>query len=90
MNIIMRYRNRKFYNSKQKRYTTMREISELLKQGEKVRIICADTRFDITAETLMRIECLDDLRTGQMPSIDQLKSVVCHRAGLFSHLGFGV
>lgn len=90
MTKIVRYSNRKFYDSKQKRYTTMREISELLRLGEDVKIICAYSQNDITAETLMRILYLDELRTRLRPSAEELKKVVCHQGGLFSYLGFGV
>jgi polyhydroxyalkanoate synthesis repressor PhaR len=53
--IIKRYRNRKLYNTQAKRYITLEEIEELIKQKVDVKVIDNDSDNDITASTLSQI-----------------------------------
>jgi len=53
--IIKRYRNRKLYNTQSKRYITLEEIEELIKEHEEVQVIDNPTGNDITAITLSQI-----------------------------------
>ena len=53
--IIKRYRNRKLYNTQSKRYVTLEEIEELIKDREEVQVIDNPTGNDITSATLSQI-----------------------------------
>ncbi len=53
--IIKRYHNRKLYNTEAKRYITLEQIEELIKQQVEVKVIDNATGEDITATTLSQI-----------------------------------
>lgn len=53
--IIKRYRNRKLYNTHSKRYVTLEEVEELIKDREEVQVIDNPTGNDITSATLSQI-----------------------------------
>jgi polyhydroxyalkanoate synthesis repressor PhaR len=66
--IIKRYRNRKLYNTQSKRYITLDEIEELIKDHVEVKVIENDTDNDITATTLSQIIFgLEKNQTGVLP-----------------------
>jgi polyhydroxyalkanoate synthesis repressor PhaR len=53
--VIKRYQNRKLYNTQSKRYITLEEIEDLIKQEQEVTVIDNNTGNDITAITLSQI-----------------------------------
>jgi polyhydroxyalkanoate synthesis repressor PhaR len=53
--IIKRYRNRKLYNTQSKRYVTLEQIEELIKDQEEIRVIDNASGENITAATLGQI-----------------------------------
>ena len=53
--LIKRYANRKLYNTKSSRYITLKGISELIENGEEVRVIDNETGEDITSVALSQI-----------------------------------
>ena len=55
MRFIKRYSNRKLYDTVGKKYITLSNIEQLIKQGETVKIIENETGEDITAATLSQI-----------------------------------
>lgn len=66
--IIKRYRNRKLYNTQTKRYITLEEIENLIKQQENIQVIENDSGNDITATTLSQIIFdLEKNQTGVLP-----------------------
>jgi polyhydroxyalkanoate synthesis repressor PhaR len=74
--IIKRYRNRKLYNTQSKKYITLEEIEELIKQQEAVKVIDNSTKNDITATTLSQIIFGSEKnKTGVLP-INLLISLV--------------
>jgi polyhydroxyalkanoate synthesis repressor PhaR len=74
--IIKRYRNRKLYNTQAKRYITLEEIEELIKQKVEVKVVDNVTENDITAATLSQIIFeLEKNQTGVLP-INLLISLV--------------
>jgi len=73
---IKRYRNRKLYNTQSKRYITLEEIEELIKEREEVQVIDNPTGNDITAATLSQIIFeLEKNQAGYLP-INLLISLV--------------
>jgi polyhydroxyalkanoate synthesis repressor PhaR len=74
--IIKRYRNRKLYNTQSKRYITLEEIEEIIKQQQEIKVIDNDSGNDITATTLTQIIFdLEKNKTGVLP-VDLLFSLV--------------
>ena len=74
--IIKRYRNRKLYNTQTKRYITLDEIEELIKDKKEVEVVDNGTGNDITASTLSQIIFgKEKNQTGVLP-IDLLISLV--------------
>ena len=51
---IVRYRNRKLYEKSERRFVTLHDIAKSVAEGDRVRIIAADTGDDITARILSR------------------------------------
>jgi polyhydroxyalkanoate synthesis repressor PhaR len=94
--IIKRYRNRKLYNTQSKRYITLDEIEEIIKQHDEIKVIDNDSGLDITATTLSQIIFeLEKNKTGVLP-VDLLFSLVQSggkrvdeiRRNLFTSLNF--
>jgi polyhydroxyalkanoate synthesis repressor PhaR len=66
--IIKRYHNRKLYNTQSKKYITLEEIEELIKEREEVKVIDNPTGNDITATTLSQVIFeLQKNQTGFLP-----------------------
>jgi polyhydroxyalkanoate synthesis repressor PhaR len=66
--IIKRYRNRKLYNTESKRYITLDEIEEIIKNEHDIKVIDNDSGSDITAATLSQIIFgLEKNQTGVLP-----------------------
>ena len=74
--IIKRYRNRKLYNTQAKRYVTLEEIEDIIKQQQEIQVIDNDSGVDITATTLSQIIFdLEKNQTGALP-VNLLMSLV--------------
>jgi polyhydroxyalkanoate synthesis repressor PhaR len=74
--IIKRYRNRKLYNTQSKRYITLDEIEQIIKQQHEIKVIDNDSGNDITATTLSQIIFeLEKNQTGVLP-VNLLLSLV--------------
>ena len=54
-NIIKKYSNRKLYDTKEKKYVNLSEISRLIREGAEVKVIDNETKEDITSLTLAQI-----------------------------------
>ena len=55
VHLIKKYANRKLYDTKLKKYVTLKYISQLVKNGKEVKVIDNVTGNDITATTLAQI-----------------------------------
>ncbi|MBC2736923.1 MAG: hypothetical protein HF981_21360 [Desulfobacteraceae bacterium] len=55
MHTIKKYTNRKMYDTHDKRYVTMAQLSELIKQGEEVMVIDNRTGEDITTSIISQL-----------------------------------
>ncbi|MBL8114625.1 MAG: hypothetical protein JNK60_17220 [Acidobacteria bacterium] len=54
MRHIVRYRNRKLYEPKERRFVTLSDLARTVAQGGKVEVVLSDTGEDITAKVLSR------------------------------------
>ena len=53
--VIKRYQNRKLYDTHQSCYVTLEEISQMIKNGDDLRVIDNKTKNDITQATLTQL-----------------------------------
>ena len=65
--LIKRYANRKLYNTQTSRYITLKGISELLEDGQEVRVIDNETGEDITNVALSQILVDNERSSGPVP-----------------------
>jgi polyhydroxyalkanoate synthesis regulator phasin len=74
---IVRYRNRKLYEAKERRFVTLEDLAKAVSSGVRLEVVAADTGEDITARILSRA-----LASGKAPvaaSADTLARIL--RAG---------
>jgi polyhydroxyalkanoate synthesis repressor PhaR len=53
--IIKKYSNRRLYDSTNKRYVTLEDISELIREGNEVKVIDSQTGADISKVILIQV-----------------------------------
>jgi polyhydroxyalkanoate synthesis repressor PhaR len=58
--VIKKYSNRRLYHTEEKRYITLEEVAQLIRQGQEVRVMDHQTQEDITQETLVQIILSDN------------------------------
>ena len=52
MPVIKHYANRKLYNLEARKYISLAEIEEMIRQGEEVQVVEHDSEQDITLSNL--------------------------------------
>jgi polyhydroxyalkanoate synthesis repressor PhaR len=62
--VIKRYANRKLYDMQSKRYLTLDEVAILIRAGEEIQVVDADTGGDLTGQVLSRIIADGSRREG--------------------------
>jgi polyhydroxyalkanoate synthesis repressor PhaR len=62
--VIKRYANRKLYDTQSKRYLTLDEVAILVRAGEEVQVVDADTGGDLTGQVLSRVIAEGSRREG--------------------------
>jgi len=55
MPVIKRYSNRKLYDTDSKRYVTLEDLAEFIRQGEDVRVLDHVSGEDLTSTTLLQV-----------------------------------
>jgi len=74
--IIKRYENRKLYDTEDRRYISLEEIAELIRNGVEVQVIDNTNGEDITTQTLTQV-IFEEGKKGRNPlSKDLLHSVI--------------
>ncbi len=53
--VIKRYENRKLYDTTEKRYISLDDISAMVRAGEEVQVVDNATGDDLTAQTLAKV-----------------------------------
>ncbi len=74
---IVRYRNRKLYEARERRFVTLADLAKAVSLGDHVKVVAADSGEDITARVLSR--ALASSRTPVLASADTLARLL--RAG---------
>lgn len=65
--VIKRYSNRKLYDTQHSCYVTLEQISEMIRQGEDVRILDNNTKEDLTSVTLTQIIFEEEKKRRLLP-----------------------
>jgi polyhydroxyalkanoate synthesis repressor PhaR len=85
--VIKRYANRKLYDTERSCYVTLDEISQMVKEGEDVRVVDNKTKDDLTAVTLAQIIVEEEKKVQKMP-LKLLRSII--QSGNDAFAGFNV
>ncbi|MBI4577431.1 MAG: phasin family protein [Planctomycetes bacterium] len=87
MHLIKRYSNRKLYDTSTRSYLTIRDLGELVNQGEEVRVVDNDSGKDLTALTLSRVLLEKQRRTGPLLPRSALANLIARsRDSMFDFL----
>ncbi len=74
--VIKRYENRKMYDTENRKYISLEEIANLVRQGVDIKVIDKKTEDDITAQTLTQV-ILEEGKKGRNPlSTEMLHDVL--------------
>lgn len=82
--IIKRYQNRKLYDTHQSCYVTLEEISQMIKNGDNLRVIDNKTKNDITQSTLTQLLYESERRSQNPVPVELLKEIIRNGDGSFS------
>ena len=66
--IIKRYANRKLYDTEHSRYVTLDQISEMIRNGDDVKIVDNKTKEDLTTVTLAQIIFEEEKKQRSLPA----------------------
>jgi len=65
---IKRYENRKLYEPGEKRYVSLEELAQLVRQGDEIQVVDNATGEDITTQTLTKIISEAGQQGGSLPA----------------------
>lgn len=86
MPLIKRYPNRKLYNTEAKKYITLNEIADLIRQGVEVQVVDHASDEDLTAVTLSQIIFEQEKKRGGFLPKSLLTGLVQAGGDTVSHL----
>ena len=73
---IKRYTNRKLYDVDARRYITLEEIGQLVRNGEELQVVDYATGADLTTATLVQVLFDEQKRDGSFPPVALLTRLV--------------
>ncbi len=82
--VIKRYQNRKLYDTHQSCYVTLEEISQMIKNGDDLRVIDNKTKNDITQATLTQLLYETERKAANPVPVELLKEIIRKGDGSFS------
>jgi polyhydroxyalkanoate synthesis repressor PhaR len=82
--VIKRYQNRKLYDTHQSCYVTLEEISQMIKNGDDLRVIDNKSKNDITQGTLTQLLYETERKTNSPVPVELLKEIIRKGDGSFS------
>src|SRR3954470_11191993 len=74
--IIKRYANRKLYDTEHSRYVTLDQISEMIRNGDDVKIVDNKTKEDITTVTLAQIICEEEKKQRSFLPLAAMRNII--------------
>ena len=74
--IIKRYANRKLYDTRESRYVTLDQISEMIRQGEDVKVVDNNSKEDLTSVTLAQIIFEEEKKQHSFLPLAALRNII--------------
>ncbi len=74
--IIKRYANRKLYDTEHSRYVTLDQISEMIRQGDEVKIVDNKTKEDLTTVTLAQIIFEEEKKQRSFLPLSAMRNII--------------
>jgi polyhydroxyalkanoate synthesis repressor PhaR len=84
--IIKRYANRKLYDTQHSRYVTLDQISEMIRNGDDVKIIDNKTKEDLTKVTLAQIIFEEEKKQRSFLTLQTMRNIIQNGGESFAHL----
>lgn len=84
--IIKRYANRKLYDTQHSRYVTLDQISEMIRNGDDVKIIDNKTKEDLTSVTLAQIIFEEEKKQRSFLPLQAMRNIIQNGGESFAHL----
>ena len=74
--VIKRYANRKLYDTQDSRYVTLEQISEMIRQGENVKVVDNNSKDDLTSVTLAQIIFEEEKKKKSFLPLAALRNII--------------
>ena len=74
--IIKRYANRKLYDTEHSRYVTLDQISEMIRNGDDVKIVDNKTQEDLTTVTLAQIIFEEEKKQRSFLPLGAMRNII--------------
>ena len=74
--IIKRYANRKLYDTEHSRYVTLDQISQMIRQGDDVKIVDNKTKEDLTTVTLAQIIFEEEKKQRSFLPLNAMRNII--------------
>jgi polyhydroxyalkanoate synthesis repressor PhaR len=74
--IIKRYANRKLYDTQHSRYVTLEQISEMIRNGDDVKIVDNKTKEDLTSVTLAQIIFEEEKKQRSFLPLGAMRNII--------------
>lgn len=84
--IIKRYANRKLYDTQHSRYVTLDQISEMIRNGDDVKIIDNKSKEDLTSVTLAQIIFEEEKKQRSFLPLQAMRNIIQNGGESFAHL----
>ncbi len=74
--VIKRYANRKLYDTQHSRYVTLEQISEMIREGDDVKIIDNKSKEDLTSVTLAQIIFEEEKKQKSFLPLQTMRNII--------------
>lgn len=74
--VIKRYANRKLYDTQHSRYVTLEQISEMIREGDDVKIIDNKSKEDLTSVTLAQIIFEEEKKQKSFLPLQAMRNII--------------
>ena len=74
--IIKRYANRKLYDTEHSRYVTLDQISEMIRNGDDVKLVDNKTKEDLTTVTLAQIIFEEEKKQRSFLPLNAMRNII--------------
>src|SRR3954462_11089949 len=74
--IIKRYANRKLYDTQHSRYVTLDQISEMIRNGDEVKIVDNKSKEDVTSVTLAQVIYEEEKKQRSFLPLTAMRNII--------------